>query len=305
MTVLVGSGADIVVRAASTANLTIGSNAAATLDGVTLAAGDRVLIKDQTTAAENGIYVFVSTAAPLARAGDYAAAATLQAYAGQRVRVREGAANAQTVWGLDTTGTITIATTGIAFSRREPDPNASRLRSPFAPTGTILENLTDGRYGATNSGVTITSGVMRFYGLVYVPAGVTVTTGNIMSGATAGATLSNSWMGLVRVSDRALVAVSTSNATAAWAVNTVRSYTLSYTPTQPTLCWVAMVVVGTTMPTFWGSPAPTGGVVTALTAQAPVLEGTSTTGLTTPQALATVETAPTATAAGVAYVWFT
>jgi len=47
------------VRVASTATVTIatGLNAGDSIDGVTLAAGDRVLLKDQSTASQNGIYV--------------------------------------------------------------------------------------------------------------------------------------------------------------------------------------------------------------------------------------------------------
>jgi hypothetical protein len=176
---------------------------------------------------------------------------------------------------------------------------------PTAPSGSILENLPGGRAEATASGIAITSGTMRFCGLVLVSAaaGRQISSATVYAGATAGATLTHSWMGLVRVSDRALVAVSADQTTAAWALNTSRTFTgLAYNPTADTLCWVCLVVVGTTMPTFWGSPAPTGGVST-ITALAPVLEGNSTTGLTTPQALNTVETAPTATALGVPYVY--
>ncbi len=51
------------VRAATTANITIAGalNNGDTLDGVTLATGDLVLVKDQTTAAQNGVYVVGAT----------------------------------------------------------------------------------------------------------------------------------------------------------------------------------------------------------------------------------------------------
>lgn len=57
------------VRVASTANLTL-TAPGATIDGVTLAVGDRVLLKDQTTLAENGIYVWNGAAIALTRAAD-------------------------------------------------------------------------------------------------------------------------------------------------------------------------------------------------------------------------------------------
>ena len=58
------------VRAATTGNITIASdlNVGDSIDGVTLADGDRVLVKNQTTGSENGIYV--AGASP-ARATDF------------------------------------------------------------------------------------------------------------------------------------------------------------------------------------------------------------------------------------------
>lgn len=57
------------VRCASTANVTISAPGAA-LDGVTLAVGDRILLKDQTTASENGIYIWNGAAVAATRATD-------------------------------------------------------------------------------------------------------------------------------------------------------------------------------------------------------------------------------------------
>ncbi|MFI5409150.1 beta strand repeat-containing protein [Kaistia sp. UC242_56] len=54
------------VKAATTANITL--SGAQTIDGVSCVAGDRVLVKNQTTAAQNGIYVVASGA--WARAAD-------------------------------------------------------------------------------------------------------------------------------------------------------------------------------------------------------------------------------------------
>lgn len=60
------------VRAASTANLTVASmDAGQVVDGVTLVEGDRVLLKNQTTATENGIYVVNADTVAPTRATDY------------------------------------------------------------------------------------------------------------------------------------------------------------------------------------------------------------------------------------------
>ena len=54
------------VRVATTANGTLATAFAngQTIDGVTLATGDRILIKDQSTGADNGIYTVNSSGAP-------------------------------------------------------------------------------------------------------------------------------------------------------------------------------------------------------------------------------------------------
>jgi phage-related tail fiber protein len=57
------------VRVATTANISL-STPPSVIDGVTLAVGDRILVKDQTAQAENGIYVYNGTGNALTRAPD-------------------------------------------------------------------------------------------------------------------------------------------------------------------------------------------------------------------------------------------
>src|SRR5881397_2207237 len=57
------------VVAASTGNVTL-ATPGTTLDGVTLATNDRILLKDQTNAFDNGIYVWTGSAVALTRAVD-------------------------------------------------------------------------------------------------------------------------------------------------------------------------------------------------------------------------------------------
>jgi hypothetical protein len=99
-------------RAATTVNVTIATalNAGDTIDGVTLAAGDRVLVKDQTTASQNGIYV--AGASP-ARAIDFASSAEI---VGGAVVVTEGTTNGGRAWLCDTPAPITVGTTAISFT---------------------------------------------------------------------------------------------------------------------------------------------------------------------------------------------
>lgn len=79
------------VRVASTANITFASPAPSAIDGVTLVANDRVLIKNQTTTSENGIYDFISTSVPLVRASDADTAEKVER--GTAVVVLEGTYN--------------------------------------------------------------------------------------------------------------------------------------------------------------------------------------------------------------------
>ena len=103
------------VRVASTANVTLASSAenGDTIDGVTLATGDRLLLKDQTAPAENGIYVVAASGAP-ARASD---ANTATEVLGLAVMVQEGSSNANTQWILTTDAPITLDTTSLAFTQ--------------------------------------------------------------------------------------------------------------------------------------------------------------------------------------------
>jgi hypothetical protein len=64
------------VRVAAQSNLTLAAPGAI-IDGVAMAAGDRVLVKSQTNAAENGIYVWTGPAAAMTRAADAATPALL------------------------------------------------------------------------------------------------------------------------------------------------------------------------------------------------------------------------------------
>lgn len=101
------------VRVASTANVTV-SSAPSTIDGVTLSSGDRILLKNQTAGAENGIYTFASAGAALTRATD--ADTSSEVTSGMYVVVTAGTANANTAWVLSTSGSITLGTTALTFT---------------------------------------------------------------------------------------------------------------------------------------------------------------------------------------------
>lgn len=84
------------------------------IDGVTLATGNRILIKDQATGSENGIYTVNATGAPT-RATDADTAAEITA--SFAVFVEEGTANADSGYTLTNNGTVTVGTTALVFTQ--------------------------------------------------------------------------------------------------------------------------------------------------------------------------------------------
>ena len=83
------------------------------VDGITLATNDRILIKNQADAAENGIYVVAASGAP-ARAADMNAGAE---FPGAFVFVETGTVNADTGWVCTTNAPITVDVTDITFTQ--------------------------------------------------------------------------------------------------------------------------------------------------------------------------------------------
>lgn len=90
---LVGSGVywKEPARVASTANVTISNPSTDTFDGVQIASGDRILLKNQTAQAENGVYDFNGSSSALTRSSD---ANTADELNGLAIFVKEGTANA-------------------------------------------------------------------------------------------------------------------------------------------------------------------------------------------------------------------
>lgn len=99
------------VRVASTGNIDLTTGGLLTVDGVTVADGDRVLVKDQSSAAENGIYV--ASSGSWTRATDMDAAAEFD---GSAVFVQEGTTQQGTGW-TETATVVTVDTDAVVFSQ--------------------------------------------------------------------------------------------------------------------------------------------------------------------------------------------
>lgn len=104
------------VRVATTTNGTLATAFAngQSVDGVTLATGNRVLLKNQTAPAENGIYTVNGSGAPT-RAVDADGGTELAP--GTAVSVAEGTANADTVWHIISDAAITVGTTSQTWAQ--------------------------------------------------------------------------------------------------------------------------------------------------------------------------------------------
>jgi hypothetical protein len=125
--VATGLSAKTSCHAATTANITtLAGGAPNTLDGVTLAANDRVLVKDQTTANQNGIYV-VSTLGTGAN-GTWTRALDMDAWAevpSAYTWINQGTANADSGWVCTSDPGGTLGTTSITWVKFSSAPQPS------------------------------------------------------------------------------------------------------------------------------------------------------------------------------------
>ena len=103
------------VRVASTVNINVATALvnASTIDGVVVATSDRVLLKNQSSASENGIYVVAASGAAL-RATD--ADNSSKVTTGMYVFVSQGTASSGTGFVLTTADPIVLGTTNLSFT---------------------------------------------------------------------------------------------------------------------------------------------------------------------------------------------
>jgi hypothetical protein len=181
--VVVASTAALTVTATSTTLTNAGTQAAIAIDGISLALNDRVLIKDQATNSQNGIYTVTTVGSGvtnwvLTRATD--ADATVEVTSGLFTFVEQGASNADSGWILTTDGTITVGTTGLTFTQFS---GAGQITagSGLTKTGNTLN------IGAGN-GITVNADDIAL-ATTTAGAGLTYTTGVLAVGAGNGITV--------------------------------------------------------------------------------------------------------------------
>ena len=157
------------VRVATTANITL--SGAQTIDSVSVVAGDRVLVKNQTTGSENGIYVCAAGA--WARAAD--ADTNDKVTAGMFTLVAEGGISADTLWVLTTNDPITLGTTALSFSQLSGSGATTFLGLTDTPSSYAGQALKVTRVNAGETGLEFTTqtAATTFLGLTDTPSAYT------------------------------------------------------------------------------------------------------------------------------------
>ena len=191
------SGLDIKnsVHVGTTANLTAtasgtgtgktltnsGTQAALVIDGITLVATDRVLVKNQTAGQDNGIYTVTNVGSAstnwiLTRATDADNTPTGEVTAGMFCFVEEGTENADNAYVLTTNDSIVLDTTALVFTQ-------------FSGAGQVTDGAGLTKSGNTlavqvGTGIAIVSDTVTLASTV-AGAGLTFTTGVLAVGGTA------------------------------------------------------------------------------------------------------------------------
>lgn len=104
-------------RLATTTNIDLATGGLLSVDGVTTVAGDRVLVKAQTNAVQNGIYVAAAGAWTRSADADGQPDPNNEVKPGMFTFVTEGALHEDTGWVLATNGEIVVGTTELVFTQ--------------------------------------------------------------------------------------------------------------------------------------------------------------------------------------------
>lgn len=193
------------VRVATTASITLSGTQ--TIDGVAVVAGNRVLVKNQGTASQNGVYVVAAGA--WTRATDFDANADVAA--GAFTFVQEGTDNSDSGWVLTTDGTITVGSTNLSFVQFS---GAGQITAGtgMTKTGNTLNVIgTADRITANADSIDIAS--------TYVGQATITTLGTVTAGTWQATQIVDTY--LATISTAGKVANSATTATATSTINTI------------------------------------------------------------------------------------
>jgi len=183
----------IIAECASTANVTISSalEAGDTIDGVTLVAGDRVLLKDQSTASENGLYTAVGSGAGAASRDTQFN--SIEELSGQMIVVNQGSVNDNKIFLCTTNNTASLGSDSISYSVVTPSNTGTVTSIGIADAG--AGEFTVGSTPVTSSGnitLAINSIADTKLGTIGTANKVSLTALNIDGGSDIGADLTTS-----------------------------------------------------------------------------------------------------------------
>ena len=132
-TLVAGLRTRVIARVASTANVNIstGLENGDTLDGVTLVTGNRVLLKDQSTASQNGLYIVVASGAA-SRDPEFD---TISEIAGQLILVSEGSTHADDLFLCTTDTSATLGSSSISYTQVFPSSGGTVTSVAVADSG--------------------------------------------------------------------------------------------------------------------------------------------------------------------------
>ena len=170
-------------------NLTNGLEAGDAIDGITLVAGDRVLVKDQSTASENGLYLAVSSGAA-SRDPEHDSIAELS---GGMVVVNQGSANDNKIFLCTTDNTGSVGSTSITYTQVTPQNVGTVTQIGIADSG--AGEFTVGNTPITSSGnitLAVNSIADTKLGTIGTANKVSLTALNIDGGSDIGADLTTS-----------------------------------------------------------------------------------------------------------------
>jgi hypothetical protein len=260
------------VRAATTANGTLATAYAngSVVDGVTLATGNRILIKDQTTGSENGIYTVNASGAPTRAVDADTAAEIVASFA---VFVEEGTDNADCGFVLTNNGTVTVGTTALVFTQFTGLGQVT-AGNGLTKTGNTLNAVgTAGRITANADSIDIAS--------TYAGQSTITTLGTVATGTWNGTVIAGLYGGTgVANSGKTITLGGNLTTSGAHATTLTTTGTTSVTlPTSGTL--LTTTGSGSSLTFVTGSLSLAGNLTTA-GAYATTLTATATTALTLP-----------------------
>ena len=214
------------VRVATTANITL--SGLQTIDSVSLVAGNRVLVKNQTTAADNGIYVVVDGGA-WTRSED--ANSSIKITPGMFTFVEEGTDNADSGFILTNNAEVNLGLTGLAFAQfsgaGQIDAGAGLTK-----TGNTLN------VGGTASRITVNADTVDIAS-TYVGQTSITTVGTLSTGTWNGTTVGVAYggTGLTSATQGSVLVANTANTLSALDGGGANDGLLLYTASTDTISW--------------------------------------------------------------------